>query len=1513
MNNSYSLRFAESIVDTVREALLVLDGDLRVVFANRSFYKKFQVSREETEGRCVYRLGNGQWDIPDLRHLLSDVISGHRLVEDFQVKHVFERLGERVMLLSARLLETQVKEESFILLAVEDITDKHESAQKLRASEEMYRKFVEDINSIIIGFNRKGVITFFNSFAEKIFGYNRNEVIGKRSFVGTVVPEFDSSGNDNSDLVEELFSNPSGHYANESEGVCRDGSRIWFTWNLKVTYDGSGEGEEILIDGNDITELRKTRRQLEKKTATLDALLEFIPEGIMVSDENHMIRSVSKRMGEVLGVSVEDVLRTNEPARLELLDLYWPDGRRLVPDEHPLSKSVITGEQYLNYEVFQKQDGKTRIFSINASPIRDTRGNVTGAIGAWRDITELRTSLAVAEERRRVLDVIMEFSPVGIMLVDKTGRIVEANRLQSQYLQMSVEDIVGTEEQPDVWGILDPSTRKPPHYHFLPLCRAIREKKIVSEKEYLLVRNGNERLFALSAAPIFDEKQNLTGAITVWREITEQKKTEQQLRRSELQFRRMFEYHRAIMLLIDPNTGIIIDANDSAVRFYGYSREELRLMNINDLNQLSREQVVEEMQRALFEQRDHFIFPHKLSDGELRWVEVYSSPVQTENRQLLFSIIHDITERRKTEEALRESEERFRGIFDNAALGIVEADRDGHFIAVNEQLCQILGYTREQLLKYNVYDLTAPEDREKSNRINARLHEGVFRKYSYEKRYLKGDGSRLWVHVTVSSIYDSRNRRIGSVNTIEDISARKKIESALRGSEERFRTLADNISQLVWMATPEGEIFWFNKRWYDFTSTSLEIMKAEGLKKVIHPDFIERATTTFQESIESGKIWEFTFPMRKGDGTYRWFLSRANPIRDDAGRITRWFGTNTDISEIKRVQEELNVAAERFKRIASSNIVGVIIAGSDGSISFANDYFLNVVGYSREDFEQGRISWKEITPREFAHLDEHAIEQLQETGVAIPYEKQFMRKDGSRVWVLLADTMLPGPESEILAFVLDVTERRSALDEAEARRAEVEAILDSLPDGYILYDQNGSVVSMNDRARAVIGFTDEDMKRPYEERIKDLKILSPEGKEYLVDKMPSYRAIKYGETTRDVIMDIVRPDREYWISVSASPISANGRRLGAVMEFSDITNLRRIQEQLTGERNFVNAILDTSGAMILISDRNGRIIRFNKACEELTGFSAEELKGHSIYDLVPEDELSDVKKVVTERLLDGEKMVEHENHWITKSGERKFIRWRNTSLPDDQRNTPLIVATGIDISDRKHFENELTATNRELESFSYSVSHDLRSPLAVIGNFAAILLEDYAESLDEEGQDYLGRMIINVKKMQKLIDDILRLSRVSRQEVKREDVDLSSIVRGYLEELHSAEPKRRAEFSVQENVYASADPQLVHVALENILRNSWKYCSKRETTRVEFGAELHDGNTVYFVKDNGVGFDSEYAETIFEPFKRVHAEQEFTGTGVGLSIVKRVIDRHEGRVWAKGKVGEGAEFYFTLG
>jgi signal transduction histidine kinase len=225
---------------------------------------------------------------------------------------------------------------------------------------------------------------------------------------------------------------------------------------------------------------------------------------------------------------------------------------------------------------------------------------------------------------------------------------------------------------------------------------------------------------------------------------------------------------------------------------------------------------------------------------------------------------------------------------------------------------------------------------------------------------------------------------------------------------------------------------------------------------------------------------------------------------------------------------------------------------------------------------------------------------------------------------------------------------------------------------------------------------------------------------------------------------------------------------------------------------------------------------------------------------------------------------------------------------------------------------ELLAANTELDAFAYSVSHDLRAPLRSIDGFSQVLLEDYAPQLDESGRDSLRRVRAASQRMGTLIDDLLKLARITRAEIRTEVVDLSNMAQDIVADLQRATPEREVEFAIAPGLKARGDPRLLRVALENLFRNSWKYTGKQPQPRVEFGSADGNGERVFMVRDNGAGFDMQYADKLFGVFQRLHSAAEFEGTGVGLATVRRIITRHGGRIWAEGAVDQGATFYFTL-
>jgi len=355
------------------------------------------------------------------------------------------------------------------------------------------------------------------------------------------------------------------------------------------------------------------------------------------------------------------------------------------------------------------------------------------------------------------------------------------------------------------------------------------------------------------------------------------------------------------------------------------------------------------------------------------------------------------------------------------------------------------------------------------------------------------------------------------------------------------------------------------------------------------------------------------------------------------------------------------------------------------------------------------------------------------------------------------------------------------------------------------------------------------------------------------------------------------------------------------------------------DRTF-QAVAEIVTDAVVSADSRGSIIYVNKGGERLFGWDAQQLAGRPVTVLLPARFHDSARRGLL-RYITIEPAEAFGNVLeliaLHKDGhefpiELSLARW-------DDGPGRYFTAIVRDVTERKRRDEELRAinaqlevTNQELETFSYSVSHDLRAPIRAIDGFSAILEQDYAEKLDSRGRDCLNRVRAAAQRMYTLIDALLTLSRVTREEMRRDVIDLSALARSVATELQRTHPDRKVDFVIAPGIIGVGDGSLVRVALENLIGNSWKFTGRLAKARIEFGAVDGNGSTVYYVRDNGAGFDMAYVDKLFGAFQRLHTAEEFPGTGIGLPTVQRIVRRHGGTVWAEAEINEGATFWFTL-
>lgn len=526
-------------------------------------------------------------------------------------------------------------------------------------------------------------------------------------------------------------------------------------------------------------------------------------------------------------------------------------------------------------------------------------------------------------------------------------------------------------------------------------------------------------------------------------------------------------------------------------------------------------------------------------------------------------------------------------------------------------------------------------------------------------------------------------------------------------------------------------------------------------------------------------------------------------------------------------------------------------------------------------------------------------------------------------WRVLAVVATIGVAVLLKHFFLDYFRRAKAKELLRGDESRLASLLDSVPDGVVVVDHAGTIEWVNKQTIELFGYEyDEILGMPVE-------TLLP--KRYRTDHVAHRDGYTNAPRVRNMgeeleLLGRKKTGDEFPIAVSLSPVSIDqGQRV--IASVRDITAQRDDMRRIRDLNKRLSTLLNDAPDGVIVAGADGRITSVNIQAELLFGYDRADLLGQKVEMLLP--------KPLRER------HVGFRSDFATAPRKRSMgagldlfgLHKDGTEIPVLVSLSPVdtddgsqVIAAVRDMTGQKRNEshiaelnarlqrdnNELTVVNRELQAFSASVSHDLRSPLRAIDGFSNALLEDYAEVLDETGQDYLSRVRSGAQRMGLLIDDMLKLSSISRADLNLQEVDLSALARHIADELKKNEPQRDVEFIIADDMLAIADRNLLNIALTNLIGNAFKFTRDRVPGSIEFGTKDENGTPVFFIRDNGAGFEMAHAEQIFDAFKRLHDAREFPGNGVGLATVQRVIHKHGGRIWTNAIVGQGAEFLFTL-
>ncbi len=744
--------------------------------------------------------------------------------------------------------------------------------------------------------------------------------------------------------------------------------------------------------------------------------------------------------------------------------------------------------------------------------------------------------------------------------------------------------------------------------------------------------------------------------------------------------------------------------------------------------------------------------------------------------------------------------------------------------------------------------------------------------------------------------------------------------SASAQGDSAFRLLADALPQMVWMMQPDGQHTYFNQRWLDYSGVSLQDSLVHGWSRSIHPDDCAPVAAQWTQALVSHEAFEAECRLRRVDGIYRWMLGRAVPQRDAAGRPVGWVGTLTDIDDLRQHAELLD------KNLYMGRVAGRVARLGGWTI----------------DLPERTLTWSDenclihdVAPGYTPTLDEgigyffpehqllvtRHVKNCAENGV--PYEFVLPKRTatGRRIWVRSMGEAVRDASGTIVRLqgaFQDISQQKESEARALSLEAQLTATLESITDGFCLLDKDWKVTFFNGQAERMLQRRREDILG---------KILWQEFPESLgtCTERECRLALQNQRTTR---FEAFYAPLNLFIRFHVYPTQD-----GLAIYFQDITQQRAEQSQLRLLQTAVSRLND----IVIITEavpleKGGRRIVFvNDAFERQTGYSNAEMHGHASGLLWGTDTQRPEMDRIRAAMARWEP-VRAEIIICTKDGSERWLETDITPIAGKSGKFTHWVAVGRDITERRQQQQEILSlntglearvllrtfelerANHELESFAYSVSHDLRTPLSSIHAFSQLVVKIDGDQVSAKGRHYLERIGVGVKHMGDLIEGLLTLAQLSRKPIESAHVDLSEIARRIGRDHHEREPERQAALQIQDGLSAQGDARLLSVVFQNLLGNAWKFTSREPLARIEVGSVPDfDGNLVFFVRDNGAGFDMAFAPKLFGTFERLHSPEEFPGTGIGLATVKRIIERHEGRVWAESTLNEGAAFFFTLG
>ncbi|HLO18227.1 MAG TPA: PAS domain S-box protein, partial [Anaerolineales bacterium] len=1457
----------------------------RIVVCNPAFAAMHKCRVEEIVGSAIVSL----YARADQEHVRRSIEKADQIGHASYEAHMIRKDGS---IFPVQMDVVSVLGEDGELLhrvaTAQDISERKQADQKIIQQAHL----LERVNDAVIATDENFVIVSWNPAAERIYGWQAEEVIGRKA-EDVLKTEFFSKPR--SEVVQEI--KDTGRFSADVAQARKDDSRVQIEARTVAIHNERGQVTGYVSINRDTTERKKADEEI-------NSLARF-------PDENPNLVLRATEAGKIIYAN----------AASESLLNYWKCqvGDKLPPDWVKLiSELVGAGSR----KIMDVQCGDIT-YSIMIVAVPDA--NYVNLYGT--DITERKQAEIALRKSQAQMVGIVNSAMDAIISTDAEQRILIFNPAAEAMFRCGQSEAIGQPLDRFIPERFREAHRK--HIHNFGQT-GITSRAMRGSATVLARRNDGEEFPSEASISQTDIAGKKIYTI-ILRDITERQRAEevQQLERARWQ---------GIVEGIADEVWMC----DAQGKMSLLNLESVTAMGLDIFKDRSVEEVYQEVEifypdgqprppeqapllRSLHGEvvRGEEIMRHRQT-GKSRYRQFSSAPTRDANGAITgaVAIVRDITEQKAAEEGLR----RFELLSEHSRDIILFMRRaDGRILEANAAAIQAYGYSRDELLQLTVQDLRASGTRDLTSEQMAQADAGGI---LFETIHQRKDGSAFPVEVS------SQGATIGGMRTlisiIRDITERKRAEEQLERSNQKLNEILTSIQDDFYVLDRNWNFVYASRLFTSKVGKEPEDFVGKNIWQMFPKHLGTALEENFRAAMEKRETRRFEIGGKYTAARYR---MTAFPSAEGITVI------GTDITERKQAEEALRASEERYRAVVESAMDAIIVTdpSSRGKILSANPAACRMFGYSMQEFlGLGREDILDVNDPKLTVL----LEEREQRGRATA-ELTYKRKDGTRFSGELSIAYFQDKNGEhrSVAIIRDISERKRAQQDLVESEEKYRLLAENSNDWIYWIKPNRSFQYISPSCERVTGFSpSEFMKDP------DLfiNIIHPEDRERVEAHL---REVRKGSEVHNLDYRIfTKTNQVRWISHSCDPVyAADGKYMGRNGTNRDITERKQVEEALqkaheelelkvqertaalSQANSLLQALMDTMPDQIYFKDTQGRFIRNSRSQANLLGLNDPIVAvGKTDFDFFPHAAKSYAEE--QEVMKSGKPLVDLEEWVVWPDGTETWVSTTKVPLRNSNGETIGIFGISRDITERKRTEqairqlnadlekqaDQLQAANKELEAFSYSVSHDLRAPLRAIDGYTRILVEDYEATLDDEGRRVCGIISAEARRMGQLIDDLLAFSRLGRKQMYASKIDMNALAVSVFSELMKEEKRERIDFQIAKLHPIKGDASLIRQVWINLLSNAIKFSSKKERAIIEVGNKQTPEENIYYVRDNGAGFDMEYANKLFGVFQRLHSESEFDGTGVGLAIVQRIIRRHGGRVWAQGEMEKGATFYFAL-